>query len=168
MVYSYTDLTTNQTVSGTVALTGNGDTLTGKIQLPYYKNVKDGTTYPLTIVEKNAEVNGYRLVISGSTAMSNLNQDDDSFTYSISATTKSEINRTVTNTYSSIEPETADWDKLTVEKSAAPSGAVKPGDTVTYTISVSNGTGKDLKGIEVSEKLKIWNLSVHRQPSMIK
>ena len=46
-----------------------------------------------------------------------------------------------------------DWSKLTVEKSVSPTGTVKPGDTVTYTLKVTNNTGKDLKNITVSEKL---------------
>ena len=51
------------------------------------------------------------------------------------------------------KPEASDWSKLTIEKTATPSGTVKPGDTVTYTISVTNGTGRALKDITVSEKL---------------
>ncbi len=46
-----------------------------------------------------------------------------------------------------------DWSKLTVEKSVSTTGTVKPGDTVTYTLKVTNNTGKDLKNITVSEKL---------------
>lgn len=45
-----------------------------------------------------------------------------------------------------------DWDKLTINKSADKTEA-KPGDTVTYTITVTNNTGKDLTDITVSEKL---------------
>ena len=40
-----------------------------------------------------------------------------------------------------------------MEKSVSPTGTVKPGDTVTYTLKVTNNTGKDLKNITVSEKL---------------
>lgn len=64
--------------------------------------------------------------------------------------------RTITNIYTKDTPPAPvkpDWNKLTIEKTAAPSGTVKPGDTVTYTISVTNGTGRDLKDITVFEKL---------------
>ncbi|MFR5072596.1 MAG: isopeptide-forming domain-containing fimbrial protein [Bianqueaceae bacterium] len=46
-----------------------------------------------------------------------------------------------------------DWTKLTVEKTVNSTGSVKPGETVTYTIKVTNNTGKALADITVSEKL---------------
>lgn len=51
------------------------------------------------------------------------------------------------------EPTPADWDGLTISKSVSPDTKVKSGDTVTYTIKVTNNTGKDLTDIKVSEKL---------------
>ena len=46
-----------------------------------------------------------------------------------------------------------DWSKLTITKTVSPTGTVMPGDTVTYTITVTNNTGKILSGITVSETL---------------
>lgn len=149
--YSYTDLATSQVVTGKVALTGTGDTLTGTLSLPYYNNVATGEKYALTITEQNADVNGYTMNISANSA-NNINQQAHSFQYAISATTESTLNRTITNTYTKNQSPT-DWSGLTITKTASPSDTVKPGDTITYTITVKNGTGKDLKNVTVSEKL---------------
>ena len=46
-----------------------------------------------------------------------------------------------------------EWDKLTIEKTASPSGTVKPGDEITYTITVTNSTGKDLTDVKVTDRL---------------
>ncbi|MGN1027241.1 MAG: InlB B-repeat-containing protein [Faecousia sp.] len=46
-----------------------------------------------------------------------------------------------------------DWSKLTITKTVSPTGTVMPGDTVTYTITVTNNTGKPLRSITVSEAL---------------
>ena len=46
-----------------------------------------------------------------------------------------------------------DWRKLTITKTVSPTGTVMPGDTVTYTITVTNNTGKLLSNITVSETL---------------
>ena len=46
-----------------------------------------------------------------------------------------------------------DWSKLTITKTVSPTGTVMPGDTVTYTITVTNNTGKLLHSITVSEAL---------------
>ena len=46
----------------------------------------------------------------------------------------------------------ANWDNLTIKKEVDPKTA-KPGDTVTYTITVNNNTGKDLKGVKVTDDL---------------
>ena len=46
-----------------------------------------------------------------------------------------------------------DWSKLTITKTVSPTGTVMPGDTVTYTITVTNNTGKLLSNITVSETL---------------
>ena len=45
-----------------------------------------------------------------------------------------------------------DWTKLTLEKEADVTAA-KPGETVTYTLKVTNNTDRDLTGVQVSEKL---------------
>ena len=45
-----------------------------------------------------------------------------------------------------------DWNNLTVTKSVDKKTA-KPGEEITYTIKVTNGTGKDLTGIKVLERL---------------
>lgn len=46
----------------------------------------------------------------------------------------------------------ANWGKLTIEKTVDKETA-KPGDTVTYTITVTNNTGKDLTDVKVTDKL---------------
>ena len=46
-----------------------------------------------------------------------------------------------------------DWRKLTITKTVSPTGTVMPGDTVTYTITVTNNTGKLLYGITVADVL---------------
>ena len=148
MEYSYKNLATNETVNDVIELTRNGNILTGSIQLPYYNNVETGTTYPLSIKEVNADVEGYNMVISGSGAMNDIDQTNDCFKFSISATNESTLNRTVTNTYTSVP----DWDNLTVNKSADKQLA-KPGEEVTYSIKVTNNTGKTLKNIKVSDTL---------------
>ncbi len=51
------------------------------------------------------------------------------------------------------KPQTTDWSKLTIEKTASPADAVKPGDEITYTITVTNNTGKDLTDVQVTDKL---------------
>lgn len=97
MTYSYTNLATNQTVTGTVELTVQADgSLKGTISgLPYYRNVPTGTTYNLVLTETNADVDGYDLSISsnGGTVSGN------TVTYAVSATTESTLNRTITNIY---------------------------------------------------------------------
>lgn len=148
MEYSYKNLATNETVNDVIELTRNGNILTGSIQLPYYNNVETGTTYPLSIKEVNADVEGYNMVISGSGAMNDIDQTNDCFKFSISATNESTLNRTVTNTYTSVP----DWDNLKVNKSADKQTA-KPGEEVTYSIEVTNNTGKTLKDIKVSDTL---------------
>lgn len=47
---------------------------------------------------------------------------------------------------------TADWAALTLEKTADKTAA-KPGDAVTYSVKVTNNTGKALTNVTVSEKL---------------
>lgn len=50
------------------------------------------------------------------------------------------------------EPGSIDWDKLTIDKTVDKETA-KPGDTVTYKITVTNNTGKDLTNVKVSDEL---------------
>ena len=50
------------------------------------------------------------------------------------------------------DPGSIDWDKLTIDKTVDKETA-QPGDTVTYTITVTNNTGKDLTGVKVTDKL---------------
>lgn len=97
MTYSYTNLVTNQTVTGTVELTAQDNgSLKGTISgLPYYRNVPTGTTYNLVLTETNADVDGYDLSINGSGGTVSRN----TVTYAVSATTESTLNRTITNTY---------------------------------------------------------------------
>ena len=46
----------------------------------------------------------------------------------------------------------ANWDNLTIKKEVNPKTA-QPGETVEYTITVNNNTGKDLTGVQVTDKL---------------
>lgn len=98
MTYSYTNLATNEKVTGTVILTEQSDgSWTGTIDgLPYYKNVEEGTTYNLSITEENADVAGYELSINGGTAAK---INGKTVVYAVSATTESTLYRTITNTY---------------------------------------------------------------------
>lgn len=58
--------------------------------------------------------------------------------------------------YAQWEPEEVtpvDWGKLGISKSVSPAGPVKPGTTLTYTITVTNNTGADLDSVVVYDKL---------------
>ena len=58
--------------------------------------------------------------------------------------------------YAQWEPEEVtpvDWGKLGISKSVSPTGPVKPGTTLTYTITVTNNTGADLDSVVVYDKL---------------
>ena len=46
-----------------------------------------------------------------------------------------------------------DWGKLGITKSVSPAGPVKPGTTLTYTITVTNNTGADLDSVVVYDLL---------------
>lgn len=46
-----------------------------------------------------------------------------------------------------------DWGKLGISKSVSPTGPVKPGTTLTYTITVTNNTGADLDSVLVCDVL---------------
>ena len=58
--------------------------------------------------------------------------------------------------YAKWEPEEVtpvDWGKLGISKSVSPAGPVKPGTTLTYTITVTNNTGADLDSVLVYDLL---------------
>lgn len=58
--------------------------------------------------------------------------------------------------YAKWEPEEVtpvDWGKLGISKSVSPTGPVKPGTTLTYTITVTNNTGADLINVFVKDLL---------------
>ena len=58
--------------------------------------------------------------------------------------------------YAKWEPEEVtpvDWGKLGISKSVSPTDPVKPGTTLTYTITVTNNTGADLDSVVVYDKL---------------
>lgn len=121
MTYSYTNLVTNQVVTGTVSLTKQDDgSLKGTISVPYYKNL-DTTTYKLSLTETNADVDGYDLSISGGNGGT---VNGNTITYTVSATTQSTWYRTITNTYT---------------KNADPTPTPDPETyTVTYTDGVAD------------------------------
>lgn len=58
--------------------------------------------------------------------------------------------------YAKWEPEEVtpiDWGKLGISKSVSPAGPVKPGTTLTYTVTVTNNTGADLDAVVVYDLL---------------
>lgn len=122
MTYSYTNLETNQNVTGTVQLTEQDDgNLKGTISVPYYKNLDTGT-YKLSLTETNADVDGYDLSISGGNGGT---VNGNTITYAISATTESTLHRTITNTYT---------------KNTTPDPDPETKYTVTYTDGVEGET----------------------------
>ena len=48
---------------------------------------------------------------------------------------------------------TVDWNGLGISKTVSPAGPVKPGTTLTYTITVTNNTGVDISSVVVYDKL---------------
>lgn len=60
---------------------------------------------------------------------------------------------TIVNNYTKEEVTPVDWGKLGISKSVSPAGPVKPGTTLTYTITVTNNTGADLDSVVVYDKL---------------
>ena len=60
---------------------------------------------------------------------------------------------TIVNNYTKEEVTPVDWGKLGISKSVSPTGPVKPGTTLTYTITVTNNTGADLDSVVVYDKL---------------
>ncbi|MDO4362415.1 MAG: InlB B-repeat-containing protein [Eubacteriales bacterium] len=60
---------------------------------------------------------------------------------------------TIVNNYTKEEVTPIDWGKLGISKSVSPTGPVKPGTTLTYTITVTNNTGADLDSVVVYDKL---------------
>lgn len=60
---------------------------------------------------------------------------------------------TIVNNYTKEEVTPVDWGKLGISKSVSPAGPVKPGTTLTYTITVTNNTGADLDSVLVYDKL---------------
>ena len=60
---------------------------------------------------------------------------------------------TIVNNYTKEEVTPVDWGKLGITKSVSPTGPVKPGTTLTYTITVTNNTGADLDSVVVYDKL---------------
>ena len=60
---------------------------------------------------------------------------------------------TIVNNYTKEEVTPVDWGKLGISKSVSPTGPVKPGTTLTYTITVTNNTGADLGSVVVYDKL---------------
>lgn len=60
---------------------------------------------------------------------------------------------TIVNNYTKEEVTPVDWGKLGISKSVSPTGPVKPGTTLTYTITVTNNTGADLDSVVVYDAL---------------
>ncbi|MDO5541651.1 MAG: InlB B-repeat-containing protein, partial [Eubacteriales bacterium] len=99
--YTYTNLATGQTVSGTVPMTGSGSTLSGSISIPYYNNVAEGTPYYLSLTEVNADVSGYNLQIKSD--IGQIDQAQKVISYAMPVSNKSTLNRTIENVYTAVE-----------------------------------------------------------------
>lgn len=154
LLYAYTNLATDTLVTGTVPMTGSGSTLTGSIQVPYYNNAEETASYLLTFTEVNADISSHSLQIQSQGA-ADIDQENKTVAFAVSMTRESTLNRTIINTYQAdaLPDPKAQWDQLTIQKTADPDTAVKPGDHITYRITVTNNTGRDLTDITVLEKL---------------
>ena len=103
------------------------------------------------LLAANVLVAGYELV--GWTKKAGYSPDIKSFDASGNIILSTKTNDDIYFVAKKPQSQLTDWDKLTVTKTASPSGTVKPGDEITYTITVTNSTGKDLTDVKVTDKL---------------
>ena len=145
--YSVTGADGNVALKGT--LTKDGEALVGTSHAYYYV-----TDAPVTLdVDKDYTFNftqsGYQ--IDGYTWSGNVTE---TLTGKVLPENKENgLILTIVNNYTKEEVTPVDWGKLGISKSVSPAGPVKPGTTLTYTITVTNNTGADLNSVVVYDKL---------------
>lgn len=145
--YSVTGADGNVALKGT--LTKAGEALVGTSHAYYYV-----TDAPVTLdVDKDYTFNftqsGYQ--IDGYTWSGNVTE---TLTGKVLPENKENgLILTIVNNYTKEEVTPVDWGKLGISKSVSPAGPVKPGTTLTYTITVTNNTGADLDSVVVYDKL---------------
>lgn len=145
--YSVTGADGNVALKGT--LTKAGEALVGTSHAYYYV-----TDAPVTLdVDKDYTFNftqsGYQ--IDGYTWSGNVTE---TLTGKVLPENKEKgLILTIVNNYTKEEVTPVDWGKLGISKSVSPTGPVKPGTTLTYTITVTNNTGADLDSVVVYDKL---------------
>ena len=145
--YSVTGADGNVALKGTLTKAGN---VSGGTSHTYYY-VTDG---PVTLdVDKDYTFNftqsGYQ--IDGYTWSGNVTE---TLTGKVLPENKENgLILTIVNNYTKEEVTPIDWGKLGISKSVSPTGPVKPGTTLTYTITVTNNTGADLDSVLVRDKL---------------
>lgn len=145
--YSVTGADGNVALKGT--LTKAGEALVGTSHAYYYV-----TDAPVTLdVDKDYTFNftqsGYQ--IDGYTWSGNVTE---TLTGKVLPENKENgLILTIVNNYTKEEVTPVDWGKLGISKSVSPTGPVKPGTTLTYTITVTNNTGADLDSVVVCDKL---------------
>ena len=145
--YSVTGADGNVALKGT--LTKAGEALVGTSHAYYYV-----TDAPVTLdVDKDYTFNftqsGYQ--IDGYTWSGNVTE-----TLTVKVLPENKENGlilTIVNNYTKEEVTPVDWGKLGITKSVSPTGPVKPGTTLTYTITVTNNTGADLDSVLVYDAL---------------
>lgn len=145
--YSVTGADGNVALKGT--LTKAGEALVGTSHAYYYV-----TDAPVTLdVDKDYTFNftqsGYQ--IDGYTWSGNVTE---TLTGKVLPENRENgLVLTIVNNYTKEEVTPIDWGKLGISKSVSPTGPVKPGTTLTYTITVTNNTGADLDSVVVYDKL---------------
>ena len=145
--YSVTGADGNVALKGT--LTKAGEALVGTSHAYYYV-----TDAPVTLdVDKDYTFNftqsGYQ--IDGYTWSGNVTE---TLTGKVLPENKENgLILTIVNNYTKEEVTPVDWGKLGISKSVSPTGPVKPGTTLTYTITVTNNTGADLDSVVVYDAL---------------
>lgn len=145
--YSVTGADGNVALKGT--LTKAGEVAGGTSHMYYY--VTDGPVtldvdrdYTFTFTQRGYQVDGYTW--SGNVT--------ETLTGKVLPENRENgLVLTIVNNYTKEEVTPIDWGKLGISKSVSPTGPVKPGTTLTYTITVTNNTGADLDSVVVYDKL---------------
>lgn len=145
--YSVTGADGNVALKGT--LTKAGEVAGGTSHMYYY--VTDGPVtldvdrdYTFTFTQRGYQVDGYTW--SGNVT--------ETLTGKVLPENRENgLVLTIVNNYTKEEVTPVDWGKLGISKSVSPTGPVKPGTTLTYTITVTNNTGADLDSVVVYDKL---------------
>ena len=145
--YSVTGADGNVALKGT--LTKAGEVAGGTSHMYYY--VTDGPVtldvdrdYTFTFTQRGYQVDGYTW--SGNVT--------ETLTGKVLPENRENgLVLTIVNNYTKEEVTPVDWGKLGISKSVSPAGPVKPGTTLTYTITVTNNTGADLDSVVVYDKL---------------